>query len=157
MAISRKNVLKQAPIVHRWPNRLSVTKPLIWYQTIHLRPNNSPVIKKVHPWHDISHMTKPFIYDTSTIVQFIFHFWSYEFSEHILRNQKLLTGLDSYSRQLFIYLDPNFIYISLWIDCVFEIHKFAVCFPLAFVARSLQGHWWEFIIRNCVVWPIHFL
>ena len=24
--------------------------------------------------------------------------------------------------------------------CLFEIHKLAVCFPLAFVARSLQGH-----------------
>ena len=88
-----ENVLKYAPIVHRWPNRLSVTKPFIWYQTIQLRPNLSlvtkpfirdqfhpwsnftcdqtvhpwpnlsPVIKKVHPWHDISLMTKPFIYD----------------------------------------------------------------------------------------------
>ena len=82
---------------------------------------------------------------TSTIVQF----WSFEISEHILRNQKLLIGLDSYSRQLFMYLDPILIYISLWIDCV--------CFPLAFVARSWQGHWWEFIIRNCIVWPIYFL
>ena len=41
---------------------------------------------------------------TSTIVQFIFHFWSFEISERILRNQKLTIGLDSYSRQ-FIYLD----------------------------------------------------
>ena len=30
-------------------------------------------------------------------------------------------------------------------------------FPLAFVADSLQGHWWGFISRNCVVWPIFFL
>ena len=27
-------------------------------------------------------------------------------------------------------------------------------FPLAFVAGSLQGHWWGFISRNYVVWPI---
>ena len=27
-------------------------------------------------------------------------------SEHILRNQNLIIGLDSYSRQRFIYLDP---------------------------------------------------
>ena len=79
----------------------------------------------------------------STIVQFIFHFWSFEISERILRNQNLTIGLDSYSRQ-FIYLDLIwiyiYIYISLFIDCLFEIHKIAVCFSLAFVARSLQGH-----------------
>ena len=30
-------------------------------------------------------------------------------------------------------------------------------FHLAFVAGSLQGHWWGFISRNYVVWPIFFL
>ena len=49
---------------------------------------------------------------TSTILQFIFHFWSFEISEHILRNKNLIIGLDSYSRR-FIYLDPILIYISL--------------------------------------------
>ena len=39
-----------------------------------------------------------------------------------------MIGLDSYSRQLFIYLDPILIYISLWIDCLFEIRKIVVCF-----------------------------
>ena len=39
-----------------------------------------------------------------------------------------MTGLDSYSRQVFIYLDPILIYISLWIDSLFEIRKIAVCF-----------------------------
>ena len=39
-----------------------------------------------------------------------------------------MIGLDSYSRQIFIYLDPILIYISLWIDCLFEIRKIAVCF-----------------------------
>ena len=39
-----------------------------------------------------------------------------------------MIGLDSYSRQVFIYLDPILIYISLWIDCLFEIRKIAVCF-----------------------------
>ena len=39
-----------------------------------------------------------------------------------------MIGLDSYSRQVFIYLEPILIYISLWIDCLFEIHKIAVCF-----------------------------
>ena len=39
-----------------------------------------------------------------------------------------MTGFDSYSRQMFMYLDPILIYISLWIDCLFEIRKIAVCF-----------------------------
>ena len=30
-------------------------------------------------------------------------------------------------------------------------------FPLAFVARWLQGHWWGFINRNYVVWPTFLL
>ena len=30
-------------------------------------------------------------------------------------------------------------------------------FPLAFVAGWLQGHWWGFISRNYVVWPIFLL
>ena len=37
-----------------------------------------------------------------------------------------MIGLNSYSRQVFIYLDPILIYISLWIDCLFEIRKIAV-------------------------------
>ena len=39
-----------------------------------------------------------------------------------------MIGLDSYSRQVFIYLDPILIYISLWIDCLFEIRKIAIYF-----------------------------
>ena len=39
-----------------------------------------------------------------------------------------MIGLDSYSRQVFICLDPISIYISLWIDCLFEIRKIVVCF-----------------------------
>ena len=39
-----------------------------------------------------------------------------------------MIGLDSYSRQGFIYLDPILIYISLWIDSLFKIYKIAVCF-----------------------------
>ena len=81
---------------------------------------------------------------TSTIVQFIFYFGPLRsaiiFWE--IRNKWLV----------FIYLDPILIYISLWIDCLFEICKIAV-FPLAFVAGWLQGHWWAFISRNYVVWP----
>ena len=55
---------------------------------------------------------------TSTIVQFVLYIWSFEISVNILRNQKQMIGLDSYSRQVY-----NLIYISLWIDCLFEIRK----------------------------------
>ena len=56
----------------------------------------------------------------------------------------------------FNYLDPILIYISLGINCLFEIPKIFSMFPLAFVTRSLQ-HWWGFISLNYVVWPILFL
>ena len=39
-----------------------------------------------------------------------------------------MIGLDLYSRQVFIYVDPNLIYTSLLIDCLFEIRKIVVCF-----------------------------
>ena len=39
-----------------------------------------------------------------------------------------MIGLDSYSRQVFIYLGPILIYISLWIDCLFKSRTIAVCF-----------------------------
>ena len=50
---------------------------------------------------------------TSTIVQFIFYFWSFEIIVNILRNQKQMIGLDLYSSQVFNYLDSIWIYISL--------------------------------------------
>ena len=40
-----------------------------------------------------------------------------------------MIGLDQYSRQVFNYLDPIMIYVSLWIDCLFEIRKIAESFP----------------------------
>ena len=39
-----------------------------------------------------------------------------------------MIGLDAYSKQVFTYLGPILIYISLWIDCLFEIRKITVCF-----------------------------
>ena len=52
---------------------------------------------------------------TSTIVQFIFYFWSFEISVNILRNQKKIIDLDSYSRRFFLLLfGPHFdLYQSL--------------------------------------------
>ena len=40
-----------------------------------------------------------------------------------------MIGLDSYSKQVSIYLVTILIFISLWIDCLFKIRKIAVCFP----------------------------
>ena len=47
-----------------------------------------------------------------------------------------MIGLDSYSRQVFNYLDPTLIY-SRWIDCLFEICKIEVCF----LWLSLSDHY----------------
>ena len=41
---------------------------------------------------------------TSSIVQIVFYFWSFEISEEILGNQKIIIGLDSFSNQSLIYL-----------------------------------------------------
>ena len=59
---------------------------------------------------------------------------------------------------LFIYLDPILIYISRCLNRL-PVWNSQNCsmFPLAFVARWLQGHWWGFISRNYVVWPTFLL
>ena len=38
---------------------------------------------------------------TSSIVQILYSFWSFEIDEGILRNQKFIFGLDSFSNQHF--------------------------------------------------------
>ena len=50
---------------------------------------------------------------TSSIVQIIFSFWSFEISENILRNQKIIIGLESFSNQRFNIFDP------IWILLIF--------------------------------------
>ena len=47
-----------------------------------------------------------------------------------------MIGLDSYPRQVLHYLDPILIYVSLWIDCLFEIRKIA-----GFLWLLLTGHY----------------
>ena len=58
---------------------------------------------------------------TSTIVQFIFHFWSFELSERILRNQKLTIGLDSY---VFLLLSLHGHYRVTDEDLIYETTKY---------------------------------
>ena len=48
-----------------------------------------------------------------------------------------MIGVDEYSRQVFNYVYPILIYISLWIDCLIEIRKIAICF----IWLSLPGHY----------------
>ena len=40
---------------------------------------------------------------------------------------------------------------------MFDRRQNCSMFPLAFVAGWLQGHWWDFISRNYVVWPTFLL
>ena len=47
---------------------------------------------------------------TLSIVQIIFSFWSFEISEGILRNQKIIFGLDAFSNQRLLYLAPFRVY-----------------------------------------------
>ena len=51
---------------------------------------------------------------TSSTVQIIFSFWSFEINEGIVRNQKNITGLDSFSNQRLIYLTPFGLYWSVY-------------------------------------------
>ena len=65
-----------------------------------------------------------------------------------------MIGLDANSIQVFIYLDPVLIYISLWIDCLFEIRRIVVCFllrSLRAIAGSLMRLYygcWQFRITH---------
>ena len=43
---------------------------------------------------------------TSSIVQIVFSYWSFEICEDILRNHKFIIGLDSFSKQCLMYLVP---------------------------------------------------
>ena len=62
---------------------------------------------------------------TSSIVHIIFSFLSFVISEGILRNLKIIIGLDSFSDQRFMYLVP-FGYTRLCIDYCFERCKITV-------------------------------
>ena len=54
---------------------------------------------------------------TPSIVQIIFSFWPFEIREEdILRNEKIIIGLDSYSNQRSIYIWSHFDYTSLCND-----------------------------------------
>ena len=39
-----------------------------------------------------------------------------------------MIGLDSYSRQAFVCLDPVLVCVGLWVGCLFGVRGVAVCF-----------------------------
>ena len=51
---------------------------------------------------------------TSSILQIIFSFWSFEIREGIRRNQKIIVGLDPFPYQRLVYLDLFGLYKSLY-------------------------------------------
>ena len=60
---------------------------------------------------------------TSSIVQIIFFFWSFEITEGILRNQKIITGLDSFSNQRLICLVPILIILVFVSTTLLKVAK----------------------------------
>ena len=61
------------------------------------------------------HGSTPAAVSTLSIVQIIFSVWSFEISEDILRNKKIIIGLYTFSNQDLIYLGP------IWIILVFVL------------------------------------
>ena len=52
-----------------------------------------------------------------------------------------MIDLDSYSRQVFNYVDPIFLFMSVFESTAdLKFAKNCSMFPVAFVAGSLQGH-----------------
>ena len=60
------------------------------------------------------------------IVQIIFSFWSFEISEGIRRNQKIIIGLDLFSNQGLNIFGPHLVFTSLCIDYTVEKCKITV-------------------------------
>ena len=75
----------------------------------------------------------------SPIVQIIFSFWSLEISEGILRNQKIIIDLDSFSNHRLKYL-AHLDYTSLCIDYPVESYKITALRKLAHaINRDIFG------------------
>ena len=91
---------------------------------------------------------------TSSIVQFIFYFWSFEISRNILRKTNII-GLDSYILNSFSYLSPIYINFS---HCMTSSLKFKITVYFSgFVCQFIQGHFRGLIIRNsCLAYPLSF-
>ena len=60
-------------------------------------------------------------------------FWSFEISDNILRNQKYMIGLDSYSRQFFLI-----IWTPFWLISVFESTAYLKFAKLQYVSSGFR-------------------
>ena len=58
--------------------------------------------------------------------------------------------------QAFFFIWSPFWFISFFESTIWNSQNYSM-FHLAFVAGPLQAHWWGFVSRNYVVWPILFL
>ena len=90
----------------------------------------------------------------TSIVQIIFSFWSFGIKEGIWGNQKLLIGLDSFSKQL-KNVGLNLVYIGLCVDCLVKMIKITVFFSGSF--RQVMRVTEEDSISETVVWTIFIL
>ena len=84
---------------------------------------------------------------TASIVLIIISFWFFEISEGILRNQKIIIGLDSFSNQRLIYLFPFWFNNSLCIEYLVESCIITVI-HLGSMLPNLQGHLGGLSSRN---------
>ena len=80
------------------------------------KQRSAPTPVEVDDYRDDSPARTP---RTSSIVQIIFSFWSFEISEGILRNQKIIISLESFSNQR-LNIWPHLDFTSLCIDYPFE-------------------------------------
>ena len=119
----------------------------------------------------------------TSIVQFIFYFWSFEISKNILaalksgpvhrplcslyftfgplRSAEIFWEIRKYDRFRFIY-SKQFNYLNLiWIyisHCMTSLLKLEITVWLSgFHCQFIHGHWRGLVIRNRSVWPTLFL
>ena len=77
---------------------------------------------------------------TSSIVQIIFSFWSFEIREDILKNQKIIIGLDSYHNQRLIFGPVLIIYVLVFVSTsLLKVGKFTVTL-YGSMLPNLKGH-----------------
>ena len=93
------------------------------------------------------HKTSP---RTSPIVQIMFSFWSFEISEDMLSNQKLIICLDSFSQQRLIYWAPLSIILGFVSTTMLKVYNYSDLLCLH-VAKSKGS------LAETAVWPVTFL
>ena len=89
---------------------------------------------------------------TSSTLQIIFSVWSFEISEGVLRNQKIIVGLDSFSNLRLIYLAPFcmilvFVSTTLLKDAKLLLFTLAPCCQIYRVTKEAE-------VAETTVWPI---